>query len=369
MTRPESSAVRRAPSAASGERRLANGLGPQERTNRSGTSTPATSVESPRSNSKSSSEPAARVAAEEARKFYSRLFTGSEPDNSGENLSFDFTDEEPEPNPLKVSRRSRRPTSLADPPTVEGSRWRVGDDEFAAPGAVEEKNFRDDTFGDETPRRSGGRRRRQRAELLDDEFIDEAEAPIYNRGIIHSSRFFILLIFLIALGFGALTLLIHNAPAASASVLSYLPLVGDRFTVPTTPAKLVALRDVDATYQVGKGPWRALVISGTAENVGTEPLHLVQLSAGLRDLQRRLVASGSAYCGNSVSPGMVGQMTPHEIDFLQKLEPAKNFVLEPSTTCRFVIVLMNPSATAHSYEVSVSQAIPVRAPNFEQSAS
>jgi predicted Zn finger-like uncharacterized protein len=374
VPRSDASVPQRASESASNEQRRPDASKRHEQASRSEARSAFTDSDSGEPNRQPPPEPPPRVAAEEARKFYSRLFTGNDADSSsGDNLSFDFADEEREPQPPKITRRSRRQTSPSPTAAVEGGRWQVGDKEFTPAASIGEKAFRDDAFDNELsrgPRTHIGRPRRKKPGFLDeDEFVDEEVAPIYNRAITHSSRFFILLIFLVALGFGALTLLIHSAPATTSSVLSFLPLVGDRFTIPTTPAKLVALRDVNAVYQLGKGSSKALIISGTAENVGTEPLHLVQLSAALRDPRRRLVASGSAYCGNSVSLGMVSQMTPREIDFLQKLEPAKNFVLEPSASCRFVIVFTNPSATAQSYEVSVSQAVPGRAPNTEESES
>jgi hypothetical protein len=139
--------------------------------------------------------------------------------------------------------------------------------------------------------------------------------------------------------------------------------------MPATTAQLVALRDVYASYQHSKDGQNRLVISGTAENVGTAPLRAVQLTAALRDGERRSLASRAVYCGNNMSAGMISQMTPHEIEFYQKLEPAKTFTLEPSASCRFVAVFINPPGAAHAYDVSVSQAVPGAATEEEESAS
>lgn len=316
--------------------------------------------------------PPPEVAAEQARRFYSRLFTGEDhPDAvAGENLSFDFADEEPELDQARSTRRGRRQAMPALPSRHETPRWQVGDDDSTTTIASSSDR---DPFSDESISRTARRSIRVgQAEpgfTDDDGFIDEEAAPVYNRARIHSSRSFILVIFLIGVGFGAMTLLIHSAPSASSTVLSYLPLVGDRFALPTTPAKLVALRQVNAAYQDGRAGPRALVISGLAENVGTAPLRIVQLSAVLRDSQRRSLASRAVYCGNSMSPAIVGQMTPHEIEFLQKLEPGKTFSLEPSASCRFVAVFLNPPGEAHAYDVSVSQAVPGAAPGSEEPRS
>jgi predicted Zn finger-like uncharacterized protein len=299
-----------------------------------------------------------QLRAKQAEKFYSQLFTGKSLDAaSGENLSFDFADEEPAPDQARLTRRSRRQGPVSQSSESAAARWEVGDDEAISAARAQENA----PFEQEFSRSARRRMRVDDAEPQgadDSEFIDEEEAPVYNRAITHSARFFVMLILLIGAGFGVLTVFAHNAPGKSLVLLSYLPSVGDRFVTPITPAKLVALRDVNAFYQHGKEGQNTLVINGTAENVGSESLRVVQLTAALRDGQHRSLASQSVYCGNSVSAGMIGQMTPHEIEFFQKLEPTRNFALEPSANCRFVAVFMNPSSAARAYEVSVSQAVP-----------
>jgi len=312
-----------------------------------------------------------QLRAKQAEKFYSRLFAGKDPDAaSGANLSFDFADEEPALDQARFTRRGRREGQATEPPHRDSERWEVGDDGSTSKAARPRDN--DPLAEEETPRPARRQMRTSETEpqFIDDtRFVDEEEAPVYNRAMTHSARFFLLLIFLVGLGFGALTLLIQGAPGSSSAVLSYLPLIGDRFVVAATPAKLVALRDVYAVYQHGKEGQKTLVISGTAENVGTASLRIVQLTAALRDAEHRSLASQAVYCGNSVSAGMIGQMTSHEIEFFQKLEPARSFTLEPSASCRFVAVFMNPPSVAHAYDVSVSQAVPGAAPNVEEPAS
>lgn len=315
----------------------------------------------------SSAQPRARQAA----KFYSQPFAGEDSDTaSDDNLSFDFADEEPAHDQTRFTRRGRRQSQVAEPSQHDSGRWEVGEDD-SIPKAARSRGG-DPLAAEEQTRRP---RRRTRAsdneqQFTDDpEFVDEEEAPVYNRALTHSARFFLLLILLAGMGFGALTLLIHNAPASSSVALSYLPVIGDRFTIPATPAKLVALRDVYAVHQHSKTGQNMLVISGTAENVGAASLRIVQLTAALRDAQRRSLASQAVYCGNNVSAGMISQMTSHEIEFFQKLEPARTFALEPSASCRFVAVFMNPPGRAHTYDVSVSQAVPGTAPNVEEPAS
>jgi len=312
-----------------------------------------------------------QLSAKQPERSYSGLFTAKDPDApSGENLSFDFADEEPASDQARWTRRGRPREQAAEPSQRDFARWEVGDDDSILKAA---RSKEIDPFAEDELTRPSRRRIRAsdtESQFTDDAgFVDEEEAPVYNRAITHSARFFLLLIFLVGAGFGALTLLIHNAPASSSLALSYLPVVGDRFVIPAAPAKLVALRDVYAAYQHSKEGQNTLVISGTAENVGTESLRIVQLTAALRDTQRRSLASQAVYCGNSVSAGMIGQMTPHEIEFFQKLAPARTFALEPSASCRFVAVFMNPPGAVHTYDVSVSQAVAGTAPSAEEPAS
>jgi hypothetical protein len=191
-----------------------------------------------------------------------------------------------------------------------------------------------------------------------DEFLDEDAAPIYNRGITHSARFFLMMFLLVGVGFGAATLIIHNAPAAASELLSRFPVIGSRFEPPSNPARLVALRGVQASYQKGKDGRLTLLVTGEAENVGVQPLHVIQVAASLRDTSQQPLASQAVYCGNNLTPQMAAQMTQHEIEFFQKLEPPKSFALEPAATCRFVIVFVDPPGNVNSFAMSVKQAVP-----------
>jgi hypothetical protein len=166
-----------------------------------------------------------------------------------------------------------------------------------------------------------------------------------------------------------MTLVIHNAPAAAEVVLAHLPFVGSDFTMPITPARLVALRDLKAAYERSKDGHVALVISGTATNLGAAPLRVVQLTAALRSSQHLALASRAVYCGNNVSTSMVTQMTPHEIEFFQKLQPLATFTLESSASCPFVAVFIDPPEGIAAYDVSVSQAVPAPAETATEPAT
>jgi hypothetical protein len=119
---------------------------------------------------------------------------------------------------------------------------------------------------------------------------------------------------------------------------------------------LVAIKDVTANYRAIKGN-QALVVTGNAINVGNAPLHTVQLVATLMDGSRRPLAGGTVFCGNSVASAMLGEMTPRELEFFQRLEPPKHFVLKPLTPTPFTMVFINPPATVSSLSIGVAKAV------------
>jgi len=281
-----------------------------------------------------------------------------EASEQGENLKFDFSDErsEPEAPAVEEFEGGRR-----------GGEWQVGEPEPEAPRPADkvarpQPSVAGDVKADAAaPRPKTGRRATQPpkppkpAEAED--FLDEDAAPIYNRSAVtHSARFFVALFALMALGYGVMTVLIRSAPATAAEMLSHLPKIGDRFILPIAPARLVAMRDVHADYLRTKGGHTALVVTGIAENVGGAPLHAIQIAASLRDAAQRPLADRAVYCGNNLSAAMVAQMTPHELEFFQKLDPPKAFTLDPSATSPFVIVFIDPPSAVSHFDVSVASA-------------
>jgi predicted Zn finger-like uncharacterized protein len=289
--------------------------------------------------------PSAHKSTEE---FFNRTFRDDPQDApSGENLAFDFNDE---------AHDTEQDAPQPDEPPRYDDGWEVGepDEEPAAPRAAR-PNTRS------TPREIEMTRRRGRPGPIpdpaaDEYIMDDEAAPVYNRGVTRSSRFFLVLFLLVALGYGTLTLFIRSAPAAAADILSRLPLIGERFVLPITPARLVALRDVHTQYLRTRGGYNALVITGIAENVSESPLHAIQIAAALRDPAARSLGGQAVYCGNNLSLKTVSQMTPHEIEFFEKLDPPKTFRLDPAATSPFAIVFVNPPANVKQFDISVAKA-------------
>jgi predicted Zn finger-like uncharacterized protein len=250
--------------------------------------------------------------------------------------------------------------------------WQVGDadaalneDDFvhrARPTRVQRRGQRPTL-----PRFNAGRGGKTRAvkqeqeEVLDADFPDETGAPVYNRRVTRSSRFFVGLFVLMIIGYAAMTILIHGSPALAAELLSRIPVVGQRFELPITPARLVALRDVHSGYIRTRDGHTALMISGNAQNVGENPLHTIQIDVSLSDHERRGVASNAVYCGgDSLSPSMAAKMTPHELTFFQRLSPPRTFVLEPSASSPFVFVFIDPPSAVSAFDLSVGAAVPAQ---------
>jgi hypothetical protein len=278
---------------------------------------------------------------------------------SGENLRFDFNDD-------RLEHAAPAPDEIVH--DRDSGEWQVGESdlETAAAATMAERAQASSTNDARTEEPAAESRTRRNAarpakpSKPDDEveFVDEDAAPIYNRSVAtHSARFFVALFTLVAIGYGAATMLIRSAPATAAEMLNHLPKIGDRFVLPIAPARLVAMRDVHADYLRTKGGHVALVVTGIAENVGGAPLHAVQIAASLRDAAQRPLANRAVYCGNNLSAAMVKQMTPHEVEFFQKLDPPKAFTLDPSAAAPFVIVFIDPPTGVTRFDVSVASAI------------
>jgi predicted Zn finger-like uncharacterized protein len=185
---------------------------------------------------------------------------------------------------------------------------------------------------------------------------DDDSAESAFTGATHSSGAFLALFFFVAIAFLGASALICGEPAASARILGAAPQIGGYFARPIVPAMLVALHDVHSQYYALKGGHTALVISGTAQNVGPRPLHLVAIDADLIGASPRPVASQSVFCGNELSAKMLGEMTPREIEFSQGLSPPRTFALEPASSAPFLMVFIDPPTGAGKIRISVSKA-------------
>jgi predicted Zn finger-like uncharacterized protein len=267
----------------------------------------------------------------------------------GGNLSFDFSDE------------VREPVGASDLGTKRygEEEWEVGES-AAAPSTTPRAPRRIRTTDIDDAREG------QDFEQLSHEEASAAaqrlEAELRGRAYtLHSAGFFIALFALLVFGFGVLSLVICGAPIASAELLSTLPVVGASLEPPISPARRVALTQVHARYTKIKEKQTALIISGTAENVSSATLSTVQIEAALSGPTQQILRSQAVYCGNNLSLAMVGEMTPHELEFFEKLEGPRNFTLAPQASAPFVIVFVAPPAGASRFQLRVAKAEPAAA--------
>ncbi len=271
-------------------------------------------------------------------------------DDVGENLEFDFSDDtEPELGPEPADDDA--PTAL--------ERWSVGDEDLDAP--AQQPGFGrgepDPGFsrGEPAPIGRGtipryvGSPPIQRSPLPD-------EGAYLERAGLYSARSFIGLFFAVASVFAALTGVICVIPSASADLMRRMPVIGPEFVQPTPLENLAGVSDVQSSYQTVKGGHGALVLTGVVHNNSTVPLHTVQIGVRLLDAAQHELAGSTVYCGTTLSPRMIGEMTPHELEFLQKLDPQKTFVLEPGHAAPFLMVFIDPPRNLNHFAVSVSKA-------------
>jgi len=276
-----------------------------------------------------------------------------EPDAHGENLEFDFNDElEPE----LGGSTDEDSHSLAE-------RWSVGDiaPEQAPParrpvfgtGAPDPGFSRGEPapIGRGTIPQYAGRPPIQRSPLPD-------ERGVIERADLHGARSFIGLFFVVALVFVALTLVIYGIPNASAELLRRMPVIGPEFVQPTPLENMVNVSNVQSSYQRVKGGHNALVLTGMVKNNSTLPLHTIQIGVRLLDADQKSIAGSAVYVGTTVSPKMLAEMTPHELEFLEKLDPQKSFVLEPGHAAPFLMVFIDPPSNLNRFAVAIAKAEP-----------
>ena len=297
-----------------------------------------------------------------------RIFADREQEaDTGENLKFDFSDDaapggaaEHEPEMLRADDPDDRWEVGATPPEFESApapRTLTVADAAATPRAAPTHPHRSVPPFKSTPPRFAEPPAQAKSAGYELGYLEDDAASLDARGNTHASGFFLGMFFIVALGFLAASFLICDEPVASARLLSQTPRIGGYFARPIVPAMLVALHDVQPEYRTLKGDQPALVIGGSAQNVGTRKLHLVQIAVDLLGAGGRSLARQSVFCGNELSAKMLGEMTPREIEFSQGLSPQRSFAMEPSSAAPFLMVFINPPAEARQIRITVTQAV------------
>jgi predicted Zn finger-like uncharacterized protein len=280
-----------------------------------------------------------------------------------ENLAFDFNDEEDR----------ELGSELSD---GEGGsapeRWSVGEDALETPSTPQpgfSQGEPDPGFSRGEPAPIGRGTIAQYAAAAFQRSPLPDERGLIEREGLRSARSFIGLFFMIALMFIALTLVVYGIPSASAELLRRMPMIGSEFVQPTPLENFVTVSDVQSSYQSIKDGHSALVLTGVVKNGSSVALHTIQVGVRLLDAAKHDVASSAVYCGTTLSPRMIGEMTPHELEFLQKLDPQKNFTLEPGHNAPFLMVFIDPPRNLSHFAVAVAKAQPAATTQSGQQAS
>ncbi len=297
----------------------------------------------------------------------SRVVKNSEPDDGGENLEFDFNDE-------RTPEMGDEP--VEDEPPTSPQRWSVGDEDDAPQPAPPRHSVfgsgeLDPEFSRGEPAPIGRGTIPQYAAIAPIEPSEASEPLPDERAFIastklHSARSFLGLFLAVAVVFVILTGIMHGIPSASAELMRRVPVIGSEFEQTTPLENLLSVSDVQSTYQTVKGGRAGLVVSGVIKNNSSIAFHTVQIGVRLLDDAQHNLASSAVYCGTTLSPRMIAEMTPHELDFLQKLEPQKAFVLNPGQSAPFLMVFIDPPRDVRHLAVAVAKAQP---PASAQTAS
>jgi hypothetical protein len=295
---------------------------------------------------------------------------GDKTDKPGKNLTFDFNDE-PQSSDAASDRYPEERWEVGDadlptmppapPPRRPRRHIRISDIDDDLDNSVLDRNFGRNQAGDRVMDRDDDDFGRIRPDEVSAE-AHRLEADLRGRSYkLHSAGYFIGLFALVVFAFGIVTMVIQSAPIASAGLLSALPIVGAGLEPPVSPAQRVALGGVEGRYVNLKGDQPALVISGTAENLTSKPLGAVQIEAALTASGAEALRSQSVYCGNNLTPKMLGEMTPREIEFFERLDAPKSFTLGPQASAPFVIVFIAPPAGAAHFQLRIVRADPAAA--------
>ncbi len=290
----------------------------------------------------------------------SRIAKNTEAEDEGENLEFDFSDErQPE---MGDDATEPELTEEEDSPSSP-RRWSVGDDEAEPPPARPSRfgsGELDPGFSRGEPAPIGRGTIPQYAAMapIEPEEPLPDERAFVERAELHSARSFLGLFLVVAMVFLVLTGVIHGIPSASADLLRRMPLIGPEFEQPAALENQVSVSDIQSSYQTVKSGRAALVVTGVVKNHATVPFHTVQIGVRLLDEDQHDLANSAVYCGTTLSTRMIGEMTPHELEFLQKLEPQKAFVLEPGHAAPFLMVFIDPPREVRHLAVTVSKAEP-----------
>ncbi len=273
-----------------------------------------------------------------------RSFADHDDSKPGENLRFDFAD---------PSTHRDQPAAPPSPDAAD-TKWQVGaaEPDFETEADTERQGPSEIADSQPPPDAVSVVRFGQPAAVSNDADSESHVEAVVDNGVIHSSGFFLMGFLLLLFAFAALSVGISNQPGPMHDLLSGIPPLAGYFAPPRSS---ITLHEIHANYARLKDNRPALLISGRADNLGQRPLNALQVEVNLLDPARRGIARQAVYCGNLISPRMIAELTPRELQFFQRLAPPRNFIVNPGQSSSFLAVFIDPPAGSAGFRVDVGK--------------
>jgi predicted Zn finger-like uncharacterized protein len=187
-----------------------------------------------------------------------------------------------------------------------------------------------------------------------DEPIEEEEEM--GGGSISLKPVFVFLLVVVG-AYGLLARALYADPDWTRRLVERVPLMGRGMQGRTLNRKIV-LTGVESHYEVTKEGTSILLVTGRAHNQSTTALNSIQVATKLFDAADRLMGEQLAFCGNSVRPELVRDLTIRQIAVLKSLKPPQRFSIRPDEECSFVTFFTDlPDAPAtFTSEIAATQA-------------
>jgi rubredoxin len=177
---------------------------------------------------------------------------------------------------------------------------------------------------------------------------EEAERPVRERR--WAARFALRILVAVPLLFGLLSIYVYQHRDRVTALLERIPLVGSRLAVTRLEPGHVQLIDVRGEYARAGGDALVFVITGSAVNNAPVPLGAIRIKGSIVGSaeQHRAVYAGAA-------PHDVHDLSTHEIELLQTLEPPRDWRLLPGEDGAFLVAFVDPPVPLKEFRVEVAE--------------
>lgn len=167
--------------------------------------------------------------------------------------------------------------------------------------------------------------------------------------------FVVFLAVVVGLYFVLARALIANRDFADTFV-ARLPVVGGSMAADRLLFRKVGLSNVSGAYVSIKDAKTLFVISGTASNTASRPLHTIRIEGALLDVDGRELRREETTCGGMITPRILVDLTKRELDLLRKAESPKGYTVPPGESTTFSIVFTDPPPNVAEFTAQVKTA-------------